>query len=500
MGSIGEYILLSLQLAKTIIEEVNEGGMRMKDKVNDALKQIPAVDAVVKHLEDKAEIKDLPRPLLVEGVRGAVAEMRCTILKFGDGEAEATDTSLEAVAWAALGLIKSQTSRSLKRVVNATGTILHTNLGRSILAKEALDAVVDVAGNYSNLEYNLKRGERGERYDHVEEMLCRLTGAEKALVVNNNAAAVLLALSTLAKGRDTVVSRGELVEIGGSFRIPAVMELSGTRLVEVGTTNKSHLSDYRDALTEDTALLLKVHPSNYRVVGFTEEVPLKDLVLLGQEHDLPVLEDLGSGVLADLAGFQEEPVVGSRISDGAAVVTFSGDKLLGGPQAGIIVGQEKYITAMKKNQLTRALRIDKLTLAALEATLLLYVKNTLSRVPTWRMLTVPLTDLKSRAHRLAGDVQACLKGRAAVEVNKDTSAVGGGALPLAKLPTYVVAVKLQQDSISQLAEALRRAEPPLIARVQQDRLLLDVRTLLDDDLCLIPTIIKAALDDVSLNL
>jgi L-seryl-tRNA(Ser) seleniumtransferase len=382
------------------------------DKINGILKKIPAVDAVVKHLEDRAEIEDLPRPLLVEGVRGAVDEMRRTILEASDQEAEAMDISLEIVARAALRLIKNQASRNLKRVVNATGTILHTNLGRSLLAKEALEAVVDVAGHYSNLEYNLDLGERGERYDHVEEMLCRLTGAEKALVVNNNAAAVLLALSTLAKGKETVVSRGELVEIGGSFRIPAVMELSGTRLVEVGTTNKTHLSDYRDALTENTALLLKVHTSNYRVVGFTEEVPLKDLAALGEQHGLPVLEDLGSGVLVDLApfGFPEEPTVGSRIADGASVVTFSGDKLLGGPQAGIIVGREKYITAMKKNQLTRALRIDKLTLAALEATLLLYLKDTLSRVPTWRMLTVKVADLEAGPKAWPGILKHACRG------------------------------------------------------------------------------------------
>lgn len=461
------------------------------------LQKLPAVDLVLKHLENMEEARHIPRTLLVEGIRGAIDGLRKDILKTADEEAPGLDLSPEALARAALAISGKRRARKLKKVINATGTILHTNLGRSVLAPEALQALREVAGHYSNLEYNLSGGERGERYDHVQELLCRLTGAEKALVVNNNAAAVLLALSTLAPGKEVVVSRGELVEIGGSFRIPAVMALSGARLVEVGTTNKTRLADYRQALTNETALLMKVHTSNYRVVGFAEEVPLKDLAALGEERGLPVLEDLGSGVLQDLSryGQYDEPTVRERIEAGAAVVTFSGDKLLGGPQAGILVGREEIITRMGKNQLTRALRIDKLTLAALEATLLLYLEGeeALKRIPTLRMLTVSLKELEASAHILARALEASLGEDVRVEVLKDTSAVGGGALPLAKLPTWVAAAAFPRHSVSRLAEKLRFSEPPLIVRVQQDRLLIDPRTLLKDDIHLIPGIIKEAL-------
>ena len=464
-----------------------------------ALQKLPAVDLVLKHLETLEEAREIPRPLLAEGVREAVEALRRSILEGPGKEVPEEALSPGALARSALALVGKKRARKLKRVINATGTILHTNLGRSLLAPEALEALVEVAGSYSNLEYNLEEGERGERYDHVRELLCRLTGAEGALVVNNNAAAVLLALSTLARGKDVVVSRGELVEIGGSFRIPAVMALSGARLVEVGTTNKTRLADYRQALTGETALLMKVHTSNYRVVGFTEETPLAELAALGEEKGLPVLEDLGSGVIRDLSlhGLAGEPTVAERIRAGASVVAFSGDKLLGGPQAGILVGREKYISAMAKNQLTRALRIDKLTLAALEATLLLYLEGEEAqrRIPTLRMLTESLTALEGRAHLLARSLKEALGEAAVVEVKKDASAVGGGALPLAALPTYVVALAFPGHSAARLTEKLRQADPPLILRVQQDRLLLDPRTLAAGDEEEIPALFKAALTE-----
>ncbi len=463
----------------------------------EALQRLPAVDLVLKHLEKADGAPAVPRPLLVEGVREAIEALRRDILKASGEEASGVDLAPGAVARKALLLVEKGRARSLKKVINATGTVLHTNLGRSLLAEEALQALAEVAGNYSNLEYNLEEGERGERYDHVQKLLCRLTGAEKALVVNNNAAAVLLALSTLARGKEVVVSRGELVEIGGSFRIPAVMAQSGARLVEVGTTNKTRLEDYREALTAETALLMKVHTSNYRVLGFTEEVPLQDLVALGEERGLPVLEDLGSGVLEDLTphGLCHEPTVRERIEAGASVVTFSGDKLLGGPQAGILVGRAEVIAAMGKNQLTRALRIDKLTLAALEATLLLYLdpEEALKRVPTLRMLTVPPGELEAGAQILARALQESLGKAARVEVIKEFSAVGGGALPLAKLPTFAVAAAFPGTSTSRLAEKLRSLEPPLLLRVQQDRLLLDPRTLVEGDRELIPGLIGEAM-------
>lgn len=462
------------------------------------LKQLPKVDLVLNCLEEMDQSSDIPRPLLVEAAREAVESLREEVLGGKDLNPDSLGFTLKSCASVALKLAQKKASQGLKKVINATGIILHTNLGRSILAGEALNAVREMAGNYSNLEFDLDEGERGERYSHVEDILCRLTGAEAAMVVNNNAAAVLLALSTLAKDKEVVVSRGELVEIGGSFRIPAVMAMSGARLVEVGTTNKTHLADYRDAITLQTALLMKVHTSNYRVVGFTKAVSLEELVALGQERDLPVLEDLGSGVLTDLSsyGVLDEPSVKERVAAGAAVVTFSGDKLLGGPQAGIIVGKKEYISRMKKNQLTRALRIDKMTLAALEATLRLYIneEEALKKIPTLRMLTVPVKELESRAHLLARSIKKILGDNGSAEVRQGFSAVGGGALPLAELATYLVSVSLQGISRTGLAEKLRRGETPLIIRVQQDQILLDPRTLQSDEEELIPRLFATALE------
>ena len=466
----------------------------MEDKKQMLLRQLPAVDAILKYMEGMKESSSIPRSLLVQGAREVVSLWREKIMLQDD---MTLDLNVATLAEAGLALAKKLHAKQLRKVINATGTILHTNLGRSLLSSEALRAVVEVGGNYSNLEMNLAEGDRGERYAHVEGLICHLTGAEAALVVNNNAAAVLLALSTLAKGREVPVSRGELVEIGGSFRIPAVMSLSGAQLVEVGTTNKTHLSDYREAINAETALLMKVHTSNYRVVGFTSAVDLKELVSLGDEHDLPVLEDLGSGVLCDLSlyGLADEPSVQERLAAGAAVVTFSGDKLLGGPQAGIIAGREKYISLMKKNQLTRALRIDKLTLAALEVTLRLYLdeKTVLQKVPTLRMLTITVKELESRAHLLARSLSKVIGDRGEVQLKEGFSAVGAGALPLLCLSTWLVAINLPDISVSCLATELRRGDPPLILRLQQDRLLLDLRTLHVDELELIPALFSKAL-------
>ena len=368
---------------------------------------------------------------------------------------------------------------NMTRVLNGTGTILHTNLGRAPLGSEHLQRVIYIAGGYSNLEYDLEAGKRGERYSHFEKLLCRITGAEAAMAVNNNAAAVLLILSSLAKGGEAVVSRGELVEVGGKFRIPDVMEQSGASLVEVGATNKTHLSDYEKAITEASKALLKVHTSNYRIVGFTESVPVAELVPLGRQHGIPVIEDLGSGVLVDLSkyGLTYEPTVQDSVKNGADVVCFSGDKLLGGPQAGIIVGKKIYIDLMKKNPLTRALRIDKFTASALEAVLREYLseEKAIQNIPVLNMITRTPEEIKQKAkkfHRMLK--RAGLKAEIGIE--ECESQIGGGSLPLERIPSTGVTIHPLEISTPELEERLRHFPVPVIGRTVNDRILLDMRT------------------------
>jgi L-seryl-tRNA(Ser) seleniumtransferase len=376
-------------------------------------------------------------------------------------------------------------------VLNATGVIIHTNLGRAPLAEEAVRAAA-AAATYCNLEMDLDSGERGSRHTHVEELLRRLTGAEAALAVNNNAAAVLLALATVARGREGVISRGQLVEIGGSFRIPAVMEQSGVRLVEVGTTNKTYVEDYRHALTPETGVILRVHPSNFRVVGFHQEVALEELVALGREYGLPVLDDLGSGTLVDLSPWGiEEPTVQQSVAAGADLVCFSGDKMLGGPQCGLIVGSKHWIERLKRHPLARALRCDKITLAALAATLALYIQpEGWQRIPVLGMLTEEIAAVRSRAQDLAKALQGL---PAVIEVVQDISPVGGGALPLHNLETRVVRVQPEQGSAQDLAAALRLGQPPLVARVREEAVHLDVRTLSESQIPEVVAALTAAL-------
>ncbi|MDO9574226.1 MAG: L-seryl-tRNA(Sec) selenium transferase, partial [Candidatus Contubernalis sp.] len=400
------------------------------------------------------------------------------------------EAQVEQLAQRALDKIKEALKPNLCSVINATGTVLHTNLGRSLLAKKAVEAVSEVSCHYSNLELDLSTGERGSRYTHVEDLLCRLTGAQGAVVVNNNAAAVMLVLNTLAQGREVIISRGQLVEIGGSFRIPDVMSQSGAHLVEVGTTNKTHLQDYERAVSDNTAMLLKVHTSNYHIVGFTSQVSGSELVELGRRHSLPVVEDLGSGVLIDLSkyGLMGEPTVQECVREGLDVVTFSGDKLLGGPQAGIIVGNEKYIQQIKKNQLTRALRIDKMTCAALEATLQLYMDEdkAVKEIPTLTMLTLPITVLEDRASSLAAVLKEKLTGKVKINVIDGYSQVGGGSLPLEKLPTKLVSLQpYRMVTIEEAVERLREEVVPVIARIHKNQLLIDVRTVLQEEMPLL---------------
>ncbi len=369
----------------------------------------------------------------------------------------------------------------LHRVVNATGVVIHTNLGRSILTESMMKHVTAVASGYSNLEYELAEGRRGSRYSHVEALLCRITGAEAALVVNNNAGAVLLGLNTLAEGKEVIVSRGQLVEIGGSFRIPDVMKKSACTLVEVGTTNKTHPADYENAMTERTGAILKVHTSNFTIQGFTEEVGHRDLLEITRAGDLPLMEDLGSGSLLDLSpyGLPKEPTVQESVKAGVDLITFSGDKLLGGPQAGILVGKREILDRVKKNPLTRALRVDKMTLAALEITLRSYLDSdeALQTIPTLRMLTEPLETLRARAEKLAGAISEHSGGGLSIEVRPDHSQVGGGALPEAILPTFVVALESSALSVNRMEEYFRKADPPVIGRICRGHLFLDVRTL-----------------------
>jgi L-seryl-tRNA(Ser) seleniumtransferase len=369
------------------------------------------------------------------------------------------------------------------RVVNATGTILHTNLGRALLSQAALDAMLAVAAQPINLEFDLAAGKRGKREETLEALLIDLTGAEAATVVNNNAAAVLLGLNTLAEGKEVIVSRGELIEIGGAFRIPEIMAKSGAILREVGATNRTHPADYENAINDKTALLLKVHTSNYKVVGFTAEVTLEQLVAIGKKHQLPVMEDLGSGALIDLSkyGLPKEPIVAERIQAGAELVSFSGDKILGGPQAGLLVGKKNWIGRINKNHLQRALRCGKLTLAALEATLRQYRQspNIAQEIPTLRAFTRPMDEIRALGEALVPRLEAALGASFRVQLKESTAQIGSGALPTEELPTAVVSVEHAKLSANAIAQKFRAANPPILGRIKEDRFLLDLRTIFD---------------------
>ena len=443
------------------------------------LRRLPAVDRLLNAAPLSELAQAHPHAQLRLAAQQAVEELRQLLL---DDSAPLPDLSVAAAARLAADHLRALETPSLRRVLNLTGTVLHTNLGRAPLAEAALAAVREVARGYSTLEYDLAAGQRGERHVHVEELFCRLTGAESALAVNNNAGAVLLALAALAGGRSALVSRGELIEIGGSFRIPEIMAAGGVRLVEVGTTNKTHLDDYRRAIGPDTALILKVHTSNYRILGFTAAVPGEELAALGREHGIPVLEDLGSGLLLDLTrfGLPREPTVGETLASGIDLVTCSGDKLLGGPQAGLIAGKKNCIARLKKHPLARALRLDKMTLAALEATLRLYLDppRALCEIPALRLLAATADEQRQRCQELLAPLQAAAGPRAAIAIVAASSTVGGGALPLAELPAFALAVRPAALSLQELTARLRAADPPVIGRVQDEHLLLDPRTLL----------------------
>jgi L-seryl-tRNA(Ser) seleniumtransferase len=447
---------------------------RFIPSVNTLLSTEPIVDAM----------RDCPRWALVQETRAVVDEIR-------EGEIPVVQEKAELASWhASLGSSIASRARaasrySLQRVINATGVVLHTNMGRALLAAPAVEHMVRVASRYSNLELDLKTGERGSRYDHVSELICELTGAEDAIVVNNNAAAVVLCLSEMAKGREVVIARGELVEIGGSFRIPEIMELSGCKLKEIGATNRSHLRDYEQAIGEDTALLLKVHTSNYRVIGFTKEVTVPELLPLARAHGLPIMNDLGAGCLVDLRefGLPHEPTVQEALQEGADLVTFSGDKLLGGPQIGVIAGRSTFIDRLKRHQLLRALRVDKLTLAALEATLRIYrdAKNPSSEIPGLQMLAIDADTLKKRATALATTLQERCAPGTGVQVVPGQSQVGAGSAPEAGLETHLVAIRPAVHEVATIDAALRKMNPAVMLRVYDGELLVDLRTVFPDE-------------------
>ncbi len=453
------------------------------------LRNIPKVDKILEWPDIKAFMEKYPRPVVIAAVRETLNQVRAEILAGSTTrESLAEETVVEKVN---LALNKSNTP-GLRRVINGTGVVLHTNLGRAPLAESLRDAMLDAAFGYCTLEFDLETGSRGKRAVHVENLLCTLTGAETAVVVNNNAAAVLLALSALARGREVVVSRGELVEIGGSFRIPEVMEQSGAILREVGATNRTHPRDYRAAISEDTALLLKVHTSNFALVGFTTQVSTEELVAIGRETSLPVMVDAGSGTLINLSscGLPGEATVREYLDAGADLVTFSGDKLLGGPQAGIIVGKKSLLEPMKKHPLLRALRLDKVTLATLEGTLRLYrdEQQALRQIPTLRMMTATAEELASRARKALRRMRRALPAGVSLTPLKGFSQVGGGTFPLLELPTTLIAVAVEGLSPQQLEQQLRTRTLPIIGRISQGAFLLDLRTLADQDF---PDIIAA---------
>ena len=440
-------------------------------------REIPKVDVLLEKEAIKSLIETYSYETVIEAVRSAQADLRQAI-KACQSMAEGEEMIASLLPRIEERVRKMHTP-NMTNVVNATGTILHTNLGRSPISRAHMAHVAAIATGYSNLEYNLSAGQRGERYAHFEELLCKITGAEAAMAVNNNAAAVMLVLNTMGCGGEVIVSRGELVEIGGKFRVPDVMAASGASLVEVGTTNKTHFTDYETAVTEDTKALLKVHTSNYRIVGFTDTVSIEELSELSKKHDLPLIEDIGSGVLVDLSkyGLTYEPTVQASIKKGADVVCFSGDKLLGGPQAGIIVGKKKYIDAMKKNQLTRALRIDKFTAATLEVVLMEYLseEKAVQNLPVLKMMTEPYEAVKKRADRLKAALRRA-KVDADIKVIETEAQIGGGSLPLERIKSAAVSIKPRHITTAELERRMRHLEVPIIGQMRMDQVILDLRT------------------------
>jgi L-seryl-tRNA(Ser) seleniumtransferase len=468
----------------------------MNESKKSLLRHLPGVDTIIDRLKCDPAVSSIPGRVLASAVRSAIDMERKAILETGSIRDQIDAQILQQ----AEKFAREAMAPNLRRVVNATGVIVHTNMGRSLLPDDVLGQIVRISNRYSNLEFDLARGKRGSRYSHVEDIICEISGAEAALVVNNNAGAVFLALETIAKNREVIVSRGELVEIGGSFRVPDVMAKSGGILKEVGTTNRTHLRDYENAVSEQTALLLKVHQSNFNIVGFTTEVSLPELVKLGARRNLPVMEDLGSGNFIDFSryGLHREPTVQESVTAGADLVTFSGDKLLGGPQAGIIVGKKEMVDRIKRNPLNRALRIDKMTLAGLEATIRLYLdpEKAVERIPTLRMLTLSLEETQERAARLSRLFDSLTDQRLDIRQVVLSSRAGGGAMPTMDLPSCCVGIRVLGMSANFLEATLRNHSTPIIGRIEEDSFFIDTRTLQEDEYDIIHQAFQKLLEDL----
>ncbi|GAA0177523.1 L-seryl-tRNA(Sec) selenium transferase [Clostridium sediminicola] len=443
------------------------------------LRELPKIDYLLNEDIVKKYLQSINRDLIIEALREAIDFYRGEILNDRIDSLENIDILNYFDK-----LINEKTQNHFRKVINASGVIVHTNLGRSLLSEAASENVMQVMKHYNNLEYSIEEGSRGSRYDHLESLITKITGAEAALVVNNNAAAVMLTLSTLCNGKEAIVSRGQLVEIGGSFRVPDVMELSGAKLVEVGTTNKTHMYDYENNINTNTGVLMKIHTSNYKIMGFTKEITSEELLYLSNKYDLPTIEDLGSGALVDFSkyGFTYEPTVQESVKSGIDVITFSGDKMLGGPQAGFIIGKKKYIDKMKKNQLTRALRVGKMTIAAIEATLKLYLseKEAIENIPTLNMMLTNKEIHKKRAQSLVRKLKKTTSSFT-FKIEEDSSKVGGGSLPTETIPSYIIKSKNEKLSSSKIEALMRKNSTPIIGRVKEDAFVMDIRTVKDND-------------------
>ncbi|MPQ44344.1 L-seryl-tRNA(Sec) selenium transferase [Clostridium tarantellae] len=444
------------------------------------LRTLPKIDELLKLSECNILINEFNRSFVIDELRKVINFYRKGIL---EDKVKKVPSLIECINVCRENLINNN-ELNLKPVINATGVVLHTNLGRALLSEDSVENLLKIARGYNNLEYNLVKGERGSRYSHIEDLIIKITGAESALIVNNNAAAIMLVLNSLCENKEVIVSRGQLVEIGGSFRIPEVMNFSKAKIIEVGTTNRTHNYDYENAINDDTGAILKVHSSNFKILGFTSEVDIETLCEIGKKNNTLIIEDIGSGVLIDLEkyGLEKEPTVLNSIKAGADIVTFSGDKMLGGPQAGIIVGKKVYIDKIKKNHLTRALRIDKFTLAALESTFKHYLneEEAIEKVPTLKMMTANKNELKLKCEEL----MVILKGLSSIyniKVEEGVSTVGGGAMPESELPTYLIKINSNKISSDKLEKALRANKVPIICRIIRNNICIDVRTLLKED-------------------
>ena len=448
---------------------------------NEVLRKLPQVDEILKSKDLSFIVENSPHDFLVNCIREVLSDTRSRVLNGTTKDINEKDIINDVLA-----KIEKKSKPSLRRVINATGTVLHTNLGRAVVSKKAAEAIINVAYNYSNLEYDLSKGERGDRQSHIEKIITELTGCESAMVVNNNAAATVIVLASLAYEKEVIISRGELIEIGGSFRIPDVMSQSRAILKEIGTTNKTKLSDYKSAIQEDTtAAIMKVHTSNYKVVGFTEEAKLDELVPLGNEHDIPVIYDMGNGLFVDLNEYGiDEPTVPNLVKANADVILFSGDKLLGGPQAGIIIGKAKYINKMKKHPLARAFRVDKFTIAALTATLFEYydAKKAKKNVPILSMITATKDELEEKANLLKNKLSKKLNKDIVLDVEEVKDQVGGGTAPDVYLDGYAVSILPKNKTAEQIEREFRDLDIAIIPRVAHDKIYIDVRTILDDDI------------------